>query len=91
MIRTTFQIHQRGIDPAYKKPWNQGEYKSSLGSGFGVEVGKKKYVLTNAHVINTEKSSIKVVKWSSSKKYDAKIINIAPSVDMALLEMSNEF
>jgi len=91
MIRATFQIFKRGTEKEYTKPWNQGKSSSGLGSGFGVEVGNKKYVLTNAHVVCDEKSSIQVVKWSSSKKYDAKIINIAPSVDMALLEMPNEF
>jgi len=95
MINSTFKIYCKGIKLDYTRPWQSGISTGGTGSGFGVNLkmhGKEKYILTNAHVVEKEEPFIQVSKWSSSKKYDAKIINISPEVDMALLEvMDSEF
>lgn len=93
MINSTFKIYCKGIKLDYTRPWQSGVSTGGTGSGFGVNLkmhGKNKnYVLTNAHVVEKEEPFIQVSKWSSSKKYDAKIINISPEVDMALLDVAD--
>lgn len=91
MINTTFKVIYKGIKPNYIKPWQTGTPVSGTGSGFGVEINGKRYILTNAHVVCSTDATMQIVKWSTSKKYDAKVINISPEVDMALLTVENSF
>ncbi len=78
MINATFKVIYKGIKPNYIKPWQMGAPVSGTGSGFGVEINNKRYVLTNAHVVYSSDASIQIVKWSTNKRYDAKIINVSP-------------
>ncbi|MGL1890282.1 MAG: trypsin-like peptidase domain-containing protein [Spirochaetaceae bacterium] len=71
-----------------EEPENEPEYReyesSGLGSGIIVEArGKKKYVLTNHHVIKDAHELN--VHFSTGKSYEATLVGSDPRIDLALL------
>lgn len=90
MIKTTFKIISNSIKPSYIRPWDSGKTSISIGSGFATKINNKNYIITNAHVIKSENAYVQVIKWSSSKKYKATIIDISHEVDMALLTIQEK-
>lgn len=90
MIKATFKILSSSIRPNYLRPWDSGKPSVSIGSGFAINMDGKNYIVTNAHVIKSNDAYVQIVKWSSSKKYDATIINISYDVDMALLTVDDK-
>lgn len=90
MIKATFKIISSSIKPNYLRPWDSGKPSVSIGSGFAVNISGKNYIVTNAHVVKSNDAYVQVVKWSSSEKYDATIINVSYEVDMALLTVDDK-
>ena len=88
MNKTTFQISTQSFPPNRINPWKKGPRQSARGSGFAVKVGKKSMVMTNAHVVSNN-PFIHIRKWNSDKMYTAKIFDISPEVDLALLEVED--
>ncbi len=92
VVKTKVQAGKNPFDFFFKKQEDNGEkepefreYESNgLGSGIIVETdGKKKYVLTNSHVIKD--ASELTISLSNGKSYDAKIVGEDVRKDLGLL------
>jgi S1-C subfamily serine protease len=68
--------------PDYIRPWSKRSPSTSSGSGVVIEGGR---ILTNAHVVRYA-SQIEVQPGGSSEKHEARVIGVAPSIDLAVLE-----
>lgn len=81
---------QPTADQAYAKALNLSGAKGS-GSGFVVESNGRKYVLTNAHVIESasEASGSLAVFSISQKKYEVRVLGGDALYDVAVLEFVN--
>ena len=75
------------IDIAYRKILDLGRTKGS-GSGFVIERNNKKYVITNAHVVETasDQSGSIYVYSINEKKYRVKVVGGDTFYDVAVLE-----
>ena len=74
------------IDAAYEKVLDLAEAKGS-GSGFVVECSGKKYVVTNAHVIENAVGPNSIVAYSIDRtRYQMRIAGADSLYDLALLE-----
>ena len=72
--------------PDYVSPWTKRKPSESTGSGVVIEGNR---VLTNAHVVQFA-SRIELQPNRSSKKYAAKVVGIAPGIDLAVLEVTKD-
>lgn len=77
-------VTQRG--PDYSRPWTKSAPTTSVGSGAIIEGNR---ILTNAHVVRFA-TQILVQANQSSDRYRAKLLAIAPGLDLALLEVRDE-
>ena len=80
------KIHVTQRGPDYSRPWTKSAPTSSVGSGSIIEGNR---ILTNAHVVRFA-TQILVQANQSSDRYRAKLLAIAPSLDLALLEVQDE-
>jgi len=82
-----FRGEQDNADKAYKKVLDLGKTKVS-GSGFVVEKNGKKYVITNAHVVESASEKAKSIYVFSidRTKYEVKIVGGDTYFDFAVLE-----
>lgn len=71
--------------PDLARPWAKRSPSKSSGSGVMISGGR---LLTNAHVVNYA-SQIEVQPNGSSTKHSAKVVAIAPNIDLALLEFED--
>lgn len=71
----------RSIDLSF--PWKRGTPRGASGSGVWLGGGR---VLTNAHVV-VYSSQISVQPYESSEKVAAKVVGLAPEMDLAVLEL----
>jgi S1-C subfamily serine protease len=69
----------------YFRPWTKNSPQEVTGSGV-VITGNR--ILTNAHVVNAA-SQIFVQPDKSSDKVRAKVLSIAPGIDLAVLELDD--
>ena len=67
-------------------PWRKQTGEESSGSGVIIGLGR---ILTNAHVVLTS-SEITIQPNASSERITAKLLYIAPGIDLALLEFNPE-
>ncbi|HZX27575.1 MAG TPA: trypsin-like peptidase domain-containing protein [Telluria sp.] len=72
--------------PDLYKPWSKQAPADVTGSGVVVEGHR---ILTNAHVVQYA-SQVQVQANQSGDKLDAKVVAIAPGIDLALLELDDE-
>lgn len=72
--------------PDFLSPWSKQSPSEATGSGVVID-GQR--VLTNAHVVQWS-SRIEVQPNRSSRKYAAKVVGIAPAVDLALIEVTRD-
>ena len=73
----------------YDEPWVSPSLHTAHGSGFVIQQGGKKYVLTNAHCV--ENTGYLTVRLANQKtKFDAKTICVSYQCDLALLEIEDE-
>ena len=90
-MKTPFGFSPPAKDVAYQRALDLAGVKST-GSGFVIEHKGKKYVVTNAHVIEHAKaSSGAVFAWSVSRtKYSVRVIGGDSFYDLAVLEFIGE-
>jgi S1-C subfamily serine protease len=74
----------RSPDPF--KPWAKQSPRDSSGTGVVIEGNR---ILTNAHVV-LHSSQVQVQANQSGDKLDAKVIAIAPGIDLAVLQLEDE-
>ena len=74
----------RSPDPF--KPWTKQSPRDSTGTGVVIEGNR---ILTNAHVVSYA-SQVQVQANQSGDKLDAKVIAIAPGIDLAILQLEDE-
>ncbi len=79
------KIYATRRPPSFSRPWTRSNATEVSGSGAIIE-GKR--ILTNAHVV-LYASRIMVQAHGSPSKVRAKVVAIAPGMDLALLEVSN--
>lgn len=80
------KIHTTQRSPDIYKPWTKLAPSQISGSGVVIEGNR---ILTNAHVV-TYASQVYVQPYQSAEKYPAKVVGIAPGIDLALLELEDE-
>ena len=66
--------------------WRKGV--ESISTGSGVIISKKGYIVTNSHVIDGSRDI--EVTLSDKRKFDAEVIGIDPSTDLALLKIKGK-
>ncbi|HEY6872242.1 MAG TPA: trypsin-like peptidase domain-containing protein [Geobacteraceae bacterium] len=83
--------YARKADAAYSHPLNISDAQSS-GSGFIVEKQGKKYVVTNAHVIDqaTDEKGALAVFTITGRRYPARVIGADTFYDVAVLEFAGQ-
>ncbi|MBD15052.1 MAG: peptidase S1 [Planctomycetaceae bacterium] len=81
------KIQSTQLAPDYQRPWAKSSPTKSGGSGVIVDVDGL-HVLTNAHVVRFA-SQIYVQPNSTTEKYAAEIVAIAPGIDLALLKIKD--
>ena len=88
--RSVVQILTTSQVADYDNPWRGIEKTSSTGTGLVIENAGKKYIVTNAHVV--ENSLIIRVRLSNErkKKYEAKCLCVSYQADLALLEVNDQ-
>ena len=72
--------------PDFLSPWSKQSPSESTGSGVVID-GRR--VLTNAHVVQWS-TRVELQPNQSSEKYAAKVVGIAPAVDLAVLEVTKD-
>ncbi len=72
--------------PDLYKPWSKLAPAELVGTGLIIEGGR---ILTNAHMVS-HSASILVQPWQSSAKYLARVVAIAPGIDLAVLQPEDE-
>jgi S1-C subfamily serine protease len=80
------KIHATQRSPDLLKPWTKLNPANVSGSGVVIE-GKR--ILTNAHVVR-DASQIYVQPNQSAEKLTARVVAIAPSIDLAILRLEDE-
>ena len=88
-MNSVFYIQCKKIENDLTAPWKPGNIKSSSGSGFPVSFNNNNYVVTNAHVVK-HASFIECKKFNSDKRYVLNVLNIAPEIDLALLQVKDK-
>ena len=73
-------------DPNFENPWIKQPPSEISGTGFVIEGNR---ILTNAHVV-TMGSQIFVQPPNSADKLRARIVGIAPGIDLAIIELRKE-
>lgn len=84
-----FLIVNRMMEPDYEHPWKRRSVKVASGSGFGIRIKDKKYIVTNAHVAD-HSMFLECIKFNSSRRYELRIVDLAPSIDLAVLSVLDE-
>ena len=80
------KVHVSQRSPDFLRPWTKGRSQQSSGSGVIISGNR---ILTNAHVV-LYANRVHVQGNQSSKRILAKVIAVAPEVDLALLQLTDE-
>jgi S1-C subfamily serine protease len=83
-------VFLRTSDKTYDvySPWRSNSGKKSTGSGCAIMIGKKKFILTNAHCVHYS-NFIECLRYNSSQAFVMQIYDISLELDLALLEPIN--
>lgn len=84
--KSVVKIHTTQRRPDIFKPWTKLPANNIAGSGVVID-GKR--ILTNAHVV-THASQVYIQPYQSADKLAAKVVAIAPGIDLAILQLENE-
>ncbi|MGD9125830.1 MAG: trypsin-like peptidase domain-containing protein, partial [Planctomycetia bacterium] len=84
--KSVVKLHVTKRGPDYSRPWTKSAPTPSVGSGSIIEGNR---ILTNAHVVQFA-TQILVQPDQSTDRYPAKLIGIAPGLDLALLEVTDK-
>ena len=80
------KVHVSQRSPDFLRPWTKGRSQQSSGSGVIISGNR---ILTNAHVV-LYANRVHVQGNQSSKRVLAKVVAMAPEVDLALLELKDD-
>lgn len=80
------KVHVSQRSPDFLRPWTKGRSQQSSGSGVIISGNR---ILTNAHVV-LYANRVHVQGNQSSKRVLAKVVAVAPEVDLALLELNDD-
>lgn len=80
------KVHVTQRPPDFLRPWTKGRARETSGSGVIIEGNR---ILTNAHVV-LYASRVHVQGNQSSQRVLAKVVSVAPDVDLALLEIGDD-
>ena len=83
MYAGVFKLFVTHATPNYAMPWSKQPQQSSIGSGFAIDVKRKRFI-TNAHCVESA-VVVQVLKRGDIKKYMAKILVVGDACDLALL------
>lgn len=83
---TVVKIFSTSRAPDPFKPWTKQSPRESTGTGVVIEGNR---ILTNAHVV-LHASQVQVQANQSGDKLDAKVVAIAPGIDLAVLQLEDE-
>jgi serine protease Do len=67
-------------------PYLYEEPSKGQGTGFFVNINKKSYIITCAHVINNSKNIYIEIPSLGSEKYQCEIVSIVPDFDIAIMK-----
>lgn len=89
-IKTKMTIQQNtSVDPFFEfffgQPNRPQQSREQMASGSGVIISNDGYIITNNHVVNNA-TSVEVV-LNDKRQFDAQIIGVDPSTDIALLKI----
>lgn len=87
--KSIVQITSSFYDHDYDTPWMNSSPMSSTGSGFVIERNGKRYILTNAHVVENS-GHLQVRLADDNASYVAKPLQISFQSDIALLEVTDK-
>lgn len=93
----TYSAHEKSIvqitttyfEPNYEEPWLDPSRHGCSGSGLVIEINKKIYILTNAHVCENDLRMKVRLANDRKKKYEAKRVCVSYQCDLALLEVTD--
>lgn len=83
------QISCHGFTPNYAAPWRGNSFGDWKGSGVVFAVGVKKYILTNAHVVENH-MDVRVRLASQGKEVKCRVIQAGYQCDLAVLEVDDQ-
>jgi len=86
--KSVVQISTTLFEPDYDEPTNGSRTKSCSGTGFVVENDGRKYILTNAHVVENA-ILLRVRDANCTEKFEAKVKCVSYQCDLALLEVED--
>ena len=82
----TVRIKIENIDLNWKMPYQLGDIRAGLGSGFFIS---PEYIVTCAHVVDGARNVYIEIPSRDSNKIDVEILGICPEFDTALLKTKN--
>eukprot|EP00939_MAST-03C_sp_MAST-3C-sp1_P000803 g803.t1 len=86
LARCVVKIWTSVTEKSYFKPWTVHPTHSCTGTGFVVDA-KKRFIITNAHVVRCH-SSVHVRLYGSHERVPAQVLYISEEKDLALLTVS---
>ncbi len=84
--KSVVKIHTSQAIPDVFKPWSKMPSNEISGSGVVISGNR---ILTNAHMVMYA-TQIYVQPYQSADKISAKVVGVAPGIDLALLKLDNE-
>ena len=84
--KSVVKIYTTQRTPDVFKPWSKMSSNEISGSGVVISGNR---ILTNAHVV-TYASQVYVQPYQSADKISAKVLGIAPGIDLAILKLDDE-
>lgn len=88
VYKTTYENPFGSLFPSFTVPKQTqvGTTKKEVGGGSGFFINSNGLIITNKHVANIQNAQFKVVT-NSNKTYDAKVLMISDTLDIALLDI----
>lgn len=75
--------------PVHTLPWQMRAPHMQTGSGFAIEHGGRRMILTNAHVV-TDHKVVTLRKHGNPERYPATVLALGHDCDLAVLDVRNE-
>ncbi len=85
---SVFKLFTTHSKPNFLTPWSQQQQFSSIGTGFCLDVKRKRFI-TNAHCVE-DAVVVQVLKRGDTKKFFAKVLVVADACDLALLTVESD-
>lgn len=89
VINSVVQIINDKVEFDHIKPWKITNVEQVKGTGFCVEIDKKRFIVTNAHCVHCT-NLLQIRPNGESTKYAAKIRYVMSACDLAIIDVDNE-